>query len=149
MPDEPLFNFHSEHDTFTLKDEQLISNWLQSIVTKEQKEVSQINYVFVSDEALLKLNKEYLDHHDFTDILSFQLEENPIEGDIFISIDRVRENAESYKVSFDNELLRVIAHGLLHFIGYKDKTDQEKMEMRKKEEECLLMISTSLNHRDS
>jgi len=143
LPDDALFNFHSEHETFTVKEESTISNWLQQIASKEQKEVSQINYVFVSDEALLQLNKSYLDHHDFTDILSFQLEENPIEGDIYISVDRVKENAKTYQVSFENELLRVIAHGLLHFMGYKDKSAEEKEEMRKKEEECLLMYGGS------
>jgi len=137
--DSPI-TFHSELESFQLTNEQQITNWLHSILKKENKEISQVNYVFVSDEELLELNKEYLDHHDYTDILSFQLEEHPIEGDIFISIDRVKENAVTYGVSTEHELLRVIAHGMLHFIGYKDKSEEEAKQMREKEEEALGLV---------
>ncbi len=141
MPADTSITFHSELESYSFTNEKEITLWLYTILEKEHKEISQVNYVFVSDEALLELNKEYLDHHDFTDILSFQLEENPIEGDIFISIDRVKENAVTYGVSTENELLRVIAHGMLHFIGYKDKTEEEADLMRLKEEECLTLVA--------
>lgn len=141
MPADTSITFHSELESYSFTNEKEITHWLYTILEKEHKEISQVNYVFVSDEALLELNKEYLDHHDFTDILSFQLEENPIEGDIFISIDRVKENAVTYGVSTENELLRVIAHGMLHFIGYKDKTEEEADLMRLKEEECLTLVA--------
>jgi rRNA maturation RNase YbeY len=141
LPADTSITFHSELESYSFTNEKEITLWLYTILEKEHKEISQVNYVFVSDEALLELNKEYLDHHDFTDILSFQLEENPIEGDIFISIDRVKENAVTYGVSTENELLRVIAHGMLHFIGYKDKTEEEADLMRLKEEECLTLVA--------
>jgi rRNA maturation RNase YbeY len=141
LPADTSITFHSELESYSFTNEKEITHWLYTILEKEHKEISQVNYVFVSDEALLELNKEYLDHHDFTDILSFQLEENPIEGDIFISIDRVKENAVTYGVSTENELLRVIAHGMLHFIGYKDKTEEEADLMRLKEEECLTLVA--------
>jgi len=106
----------------------------------EGSQVGNVNYIFVSDDTLLELNKTHLNHDYLTDILSFQLEDDPAEGDIFISIDRVKENAESYTVTFDNELCRVIAHGMLHFLGYKDKTEEEQKVMRKKEDLYLGMI---------
>lgn len=137
MSADSSITFHSEVETFTFTNETEITYWLHAILEKEQKEIAQVNYVFVSDDALLELNKEYLDHHDLTDILSFQMEENPIEGDIFISIDRVKENARTYDVTAENELMRVIAHGMLHFMGYKDKSEKEAALMRQKEEECL------------
>ncbi len=145
MSTDSSINFHSELDSFAFTNEKEVANWLQAILEKEQKEIAQVNYVFVSDEALLELNKEYLNHHDYTDILSFQLEENPIEGDIFISIDRVKENAQTYGVSTENELMRVIAHGMLHFMGYKDKSEEEAVLMRQKEEECLELVTSFIN----
>ena len=145
MSTDSSINFHSELDSFAFTNEKEVANWLQAILEKEQKEIAQVNYVFVSDEALLELNKEYLNHHDYTDILSFQLEENPIEGDIFISIDRVKENAQTYGVSTENELMRVIAHGMLHFMGYKDKSAEEAVLMRQKEEECLELVTSFIN----
>lgn len=145
MSADPSISFHSELDSFAFTNEKEVANWLQAILEKEQKEIAQVNYVFVSDEALLELNKEYLNHHDYTDILSFQLEEHPIEGDIFISIDRVKENAQTYGVSTENELMRVIAHGMLHFMGYKDKSEEEAVLMRQKEEECLELVTSFIN----
>ncbi len=145
MSTDSSINFHSELDSFAFTNEKEVANWLQAILEKEQKEIAQVNYVFVSDEALLELNKEYLNHHDYTDILSFQLEEHPIEGDIFISIDRVKENAQTYGVSTENELMRVIAHGMLHFMGYKDKSEEEAVLMRQKEEECLELVTSFIN----
>jgi len=98
-----------------------------------------INYVFCSDDHLLQINKEYLDHDTYTDIVTFDNSENAkeIEADIFISIDRIRENAIKLSRPEDEELHRVIIHGLLHIMGYSDKTDQNKQAMREKEDACL------------
>lgn len=125
--------FYSEDIDFTIQSEEKIKLWLQSIVKQEEKELDYVNYIFLSDEALLIKNKEFLNHDYYTDIISFQMEQHPIAGDIFISIDRVRENAKSYGIEFETELLRVISHGMLHFIGYGDKTEDQIKTMRAKE----------------
>jgi len=126
--------FYSEGIDFTIQAENKVRQWLLSIAQTEQKELDYINYVFLSDEGLLIKNKEFLNHDYYTDIISFQMEQNPIAGDIFISIDRVKENADTFGVDFLSELLRVISHGLLHFIGYGDKSAEEVKVMRSKED---------------
>lgn len=126
--------FYSEGIDFTIHAEDNIRQWLLTIAKTEQKELDYINYVFLSDEGLLLKNKEFLNHDYYTDIISFQMEQDPIAGDIFISIDRVKENAETYGVDFMSELLRVISHGLLHFIGYGDKSEEDIKVMRSKED---------------
>ena len=112
---------------------------LETVLAKEEQHAKTINYIFCSDDYLLKINKEYLNHDTLTDIITFDNseEEGKIEADIFISIDRIKENALSLKKDFDQELHRVIIHGLLHLLGYNDKTDDDKAEMRKKEDACL------------
>ena len=135
--------FYSEGIDFNLQTEDDIRQWLLAIAKAEGKELNYINYIFLSDEALLVKNKEFLNHDYYTDIISFQMETNPIAGDIFISIDRVRENAEAYKNPFTTELLRVISHGMLHFIGYGDKTDAEVKVMRSKEDYYLNQFNGS------
>jgi len=107
---------------------------------KEQIEfqLPPISYIFCSDEYLLDINKTYLDHDYYTDIITFPYKQGKeIESDIFISIDRIKENAQSYGVTFDDELLRVIAHGVLHMVGYGDKTDEQQIEMTKMENQAL------------
>lgn len=130
----PLFEFHIELKDFELEQTEKINQWLSQISLKENKEVKKVNYIFCSDDYLLELNKQYLNHDYFTDILSFPLKTDPIEGDIFISIDRVKENAQNYGFPFQQEFLRVMAHGLLHFMGYDDHEEQDIKIMREKEE---------------
>jgi len=96
-----------------------------------------LEYVLCSDEYILKVNKEHLDHDYYTDIITFPLQESPLEATIFISVDRVKENAELYNCSEQDELHRVMVHGLLHLLGYNDKTTDEKKQMRLEEDNCL------------
>lgn len=114
-------------------------SWIKSIIKKEHAELDSVNYIFCSDRFLLALNQEYLGHNTYTDIITFNTSSNAgkISGDIYISIDRVRENAKKYKAIENDELDRVMIHGILHLLGYKDKNPQEKAKMRKKEEACL------------
>ena len=126
------FNFE-EVDEFSFQ-RRNIKNWIKSAAVNENKKVGEIQYIFCSDVYLLKINKKFLDHDYYTDIVTFDYDEkNIISGDIYISIDRVKENAKIFEVDFNNELLRVIIHGILHLIGYNDKSDIEKNIMRNKE----------------
>jgi rRNA maturation RNase YbeY len=113
---------------------------LNLISKKKNQRISQLNYVLVDDEALLEINMKHLQHDTYTDIITFDLRDDlsgPVEGEIYISIDRVKENAEVAGVDFENEFIRVISHGLLHLLGYKDKTAAQAKEMRQEEEACL------------
>lgn len=115
-----------------------IDEILKEVISLERKHLGHINYILCSDQYLLKINQEYLKHDYFTDVISFNYSEDEvISGDIFISIDRVKDNAQQFNVSFDNEFSRVLLHGVLHFIGYDDKSDEEEQIMRKKENEYL------------
>jgi probable rRNA maturation factor len=131
--------FFSEGLSFSLNKEDDTKAWLEFILQKEGYEVENLNYIFSSDNHLLTLNNEYLDHDTLTDIITFEHSEKGenLEADIFISVERVRENATSLKKEFTDELHRVIIHGLLHLFGLQDKTEVEKQEMRKKEDACL------------
>ena len=116
---------------------------LQPLIIKafndENKEGGELNFIFCSDDYLLKINKEYLDHDYYTDIITFDYaEQNIISGDVFISKDRVLDNAEKFNVSFENEINRVMIHGVLHLLGYKDKTENERKQMRLKEEQYMI-----------
>ena len=134
-------NFFSEDIDFTLAQPAVTSNWLNSIAQQEDAIIDSLNYIFCSDDYLHNINLEYLDHDTYTDIITFdQSEDDTLCGDIFISIDRVRDNATSMNTQFSEELHRVIAHGLLHLIGYKDKTTEEAALMREKEEACLTLL---------
>lgn len=135
-----MISFNYETD-FLLENESKYERWIQKIIIAENKQEGEINYVFCDDEYLLDINQKYLNHDYYTDIISFDYSvANELHGDIFISIDRVRENANEFKVSFHNELLRVMAHGVLHYCGYKDKTDDESILMRTKENESILLF---------
>lgn len=117
-----------------------IRRLLQTTSKKKGKSISLLNFVLVNDEALLDINMAHLQHDTYTDIITFDLRENPIdpiEGEIYISIERVAENAITAGVDFENEFIRVVSHGLLHLLGYKDKTDAQAKEMRQEEEACL------------
>jgi len=131
-------NFFSENCSFRLKEKKMITAWLTKIIQKSSNKTGNITYIFCDDAYLADLNKKYLNHKTLTDIITFDyVEGNMINGDIFISIERVQENAIKYKTSFKNELLRVICHGVLHLIGFTDKNNSEKLVMRTKEQECL------------
>lgn len=120
----------------TLRERTRLKGFIEKIFQREKSQLAGLNYIFCSDKTLLKINQDYLGHDYFTDIVTFDLSENPkqIQGEIYISIDRVRENARKLGVSFRSELHRVIFHGALHLCGYGDKTKKEKEEMRGKED---------------
>jgi rRNA maturation RNase YbeY len=124
---------------FALRDRTLLRTWLLGTCKREGKKASMLSYNFCSDEFLLEINKKHLNHDYYTDIITFGLSENEkeIEGDIYISVDRVKENAKELGISFKEELHRVLVHGLLHLCGFDDKTKTQSTMMRKKEDECL------------
>lgn len=129
-----MVNYNYEAD-FNLVDEDKLTSWILDAIEKEGYKIGVINYIFCTDEYLHKLNVEFLNHDTLTDIISFDYTVGKIiQGDIYISIDRVRDNAIDYGVDFKDELLRVMIHGVLHFCGYKDKTPDESKVMRAKEE---------------
>lgn len=132
-----MIAFNNEID-FKLKNSIDIANWISQTIENEQFKLEEVNFIFCSDEQLLQKNIEFLNHDTLTDIISFDYTVGKIiSGDIFISIDRVLENATSFSVSFDDELHRVMIHGILHYCGYNDKTDGEKKLMRSKEDYYL------------
>jgi len=132
---------------FKLSHKRPVKSWLNEIANNENKKLGTVNYVFFNDEQLLTLNQQYLNHGTFTDIITFDYSENNLlHGDICISIERVKENALKFKVSFVEELKRVMAHGILHLCGYKDKNNNEKKLMKQKEEEALLLYQKSYNY---
>ena len=135
-----MISFNYELD-FTLENEQAFQDWLSEVITSENKTEGEINFIFCDDEYLLEINQQYLDHDTLTDIISFDYSiGNDLHGDIFISIERVRENALDFNVSFTEELKRVMVHGVLHYCGYKDKTENDEKLMRQKEEEKMTMF---------
>lgn len=116
-------------------------SWLDKVATIESKQLGEISIILTSDDYLLTINQKYLQHDYYTDIITFDYsEETVINGDLFISIDRVKENALANTVSFENELNRVIVHGYLHLCGYKDKSESEEKMMRKKENQMLMLL---------
>lgn len=135
-----MISFNYESD-FKLDLEPVYEKWIQQIIISENKTEGELNFIFCDDEYLLDINQRYLDHDYYTDIISFDYSlANELHGDIFISIDRVMENATTFNVSFQNELLRVMAHGILHYCGYKDKLEADSQEMRLKENEKIAMF---------
>ncbi|SDS37826.1 rRNA maturation RNase YbeY [Gramella sp. MAR_2010_147] len=130
-------NFFSENG-FVLENEQDYRKWIEAVIISENKFTGDISFIFCDDEYLHKINLEYLSHDTYTDIISFDNTlGNTIQGDIFISTERVRENAKNFNVEFTEELKRVLIHGILHFCGFKDKTERESELMRRKEEEKI------------
>ena len=132
-------HFFTENISFTLNEEAKTVAWIEQVLSVEGYKAQNINYIFCDDNHLFALNQQYLKHDTFTDIITFDHSEqaDSLEADIYISIDRVRENADTLKKNFADELHRVIIHGLLHLMGLQDKTESEKQEMRKKEDACL------------
>lgn len=132
------FNFDN---SFNLKDRLKIKRWIKQVVENAGFRLGSVSYIFCSDEKILEVNKQYLNHDFYTDIITFDyVEKDIINGDIFISTDRVRENAQEFNVAFEEELHRVIIHGILHLLGQQDHSPKEKKQMRKKENEALLLF---------
>lgn len=140
-----MIHFHTEDIKFAFKNKTEIKQWITSVAKGKKRKVGDLSFVFCSDGFLLRLNKEYLNHDTLTDIITFDYSKDdnqlPISGDIYISIDRIRENAVKFNKSFENELHRVIIHGTLHLLGYADKTKAAKLEMTKKEDIALKLLS--------
>jgi probable rRNA maturation factor len=135
-----MISFNYETD-FELQDEAKYQEWLSSVIASEGKKEGEVNYIFCDDEYLLQINIQYLDHDTLTDIISFDYTiGNEISGDIFISVERVGENAVDFNVPFEEELRRVMAHGVLHYCGYKDKSEADEQLMRDKEDEKITMF---------
>ncbi|TZF82102.1 rRNA maturation RNase YbeY [Pedobacter sp. BS3] len=136
---QPAIHFFSEDIDFTLRKKLQVRQWIRKTILSEGKRLGELNFIFCSDGYLLEINKQYLDHDTYTDIVTFDNSAEPgkITGDIFISIDRIRENAQNFKVSETDELHRVIIHGVLHLLGYKDKSKPDKLLMTQKEDEYL------------
>lgn len=136
-------NFFQEEVSFNLKHKRLLRAWLSSIIHSNGHSFDSLNFIYCSDNYLLKINKEYLDHDYYTDIITFdntEDAESPIDADIFISIDRVKENARQLKLPYEQELHRVMVHGVLHLLGHQDKTEEQKQDMRKSEEASLSLL---------
>lgn len=135
-----MISFNYETD-FELDNEAQYEDWISRIIESEGFDEGEINYIFCDDEYLHKINVEYLDHDTLTDIISFDYTVgNVLQGDIFISIERVQDNANDFSVSFEEELKRVLSHGVLHYCGYKDKSEEDEALMRAKEEEKMQMF---------
>jgi probable rRNA maturation factor len=139
----PTLNFFSEEISFNLTHPRKTRNWVKSAIEKEGKDLNQINFIFCSDEYLRSINVQFLKHKTYTDIITFDNSDgfDQLQGDVFISIDRITENASKFKTTFDEELHRVIIHGVLHLMGYTDKDPSSKNLMRKKEDAYLSLRS--------
>lgn len=134
--------FNSLND-FTLRQKLLYKRWLSRLAASEGYKIGDINYIFCDDEYLLGINQQYLQHDTYTDIITFDYVEGKVlSGDIYISTERVRENARIYHVDFENELKRVLSHGVLHLCGYKDKTETDAAQMREKENFAISLFSS-------
>ena len=130
-----MIDFNFEDVEFKLPDNSLLRNWIEYTIRNENKELGNISYIFCSDEYLWNMNKQYLNHDYYTDIITFDyVKDDIISGDLFISYDRILDNAEKFKVLRETELLRVMIHGVLHLIGYDDVTDELEREIHKKED---------------
>lgn len=132
-------NYFNEGTRFKLKHPRKTASWIMQVILAEGFSATSLNFIFCSDEALLKRNLQYLKHSTYTDIITFDNAEieREVAGDVFISVDRVKENALKFNASFDHELHRVMIHGVLHLLGYRDKTAKQKTAIRKKEDACL------------
>lgn len=139
----PVINFFQEDVNFKLTGKLLLKKWIKETIAAEGFKLDELNYIFCSDEYLLGINQQYLNHDTYTDIITFDNSETEgvITGDIFISIERIRENADQFKVPLMRELQRVVIHGALHLLGYKDKKPAEKKLMTEKEDFYLMKVS--------
>jgi len=135
--------FFCEDISFNLPRPRKTTSWIKQVIKEEGFKIKSLSFIFCSDDYLHQINLQYLNHDTYTDIVTFDISEGvgKVEGDIFISIERVKENANNLKKSFQEEVHRVMVHGVLHLLGYKDKTKNEKLEMRSKEDLCLSLPS--------
>ncbi|HKZ37390.1 MAG TPA: rRNA maturation RNase YbeY [Chryseolinea sp.] len=139
----PSIRFFYEDVKFRLPKSSRTRSWIKAAILSEKRKLGELNYIFCSDEDLAVINRQYLNHNTFTDIITFDGNEGDgyVQGDIYISVDRVRENALMYKTEFSKELHRVIIHGVLHLIGYSDKSKSAKVAMRYKEDAYLSLLN--------
>jgi probable rRNA maturation factor len=140
-------HFFSEQTVFTIKNKSQLRRWITDVIRHHKKKITNLNYIFTSDAYLSEINQKYLRHNSYTDIVTFDQSTNTnyLEADIFISIDRVRANAQQLAATFEDELHRVMVHGILHLVGYKDKTASDKQQMRKRENHFLALRRNSIN----
>ena len=132
------FNYETR---FSLSDESELARWIEQVIASEKCTLGEVNYIFCDDDYLHKLNVEFLNHYTLTDIISFDYSlGKTIQGDIYISIERVKDNARDFEVPFTDELHRVMVHGILHYCGYKDKSESESKQMREKENHYLKLL---------
>ena len=137
-----MINFFTEDVDFDLKGKLKNKKWIKTIVEQEGQKTGDINIIFCSDEYLLEVNKQYLNHDYYTDIITFNYKTEKVNGDLFISIDRVAENAEKQNVPRGTEMQRVIIHGVLHLLGYNDKSPKEEKEIREKEDKAIEIFNS-------
>lgn len=136
-------SFSTENVKFDLKDKMRVKKWITEVIKAQGKRVGEIGYLFCDDDYLIEVNMSYLNHDTYTDIITFDyVEGDYISGDILISVERVEENSKTFNTTFDQELHRVIIHGILHLLGQGDKTEVEAMEMRNKENRALFLWNT-------
>ncbi len=134
--------FFNEDTTFLLKHKSVLRTWIKRVIVQEKLQLESLNYIFCSDQYLWKMNKEYLEHDTYTDIITFDNSsgEKMVEADVFISVDRVKENAQIQNITFLQELYRVMVHGILHLMGFNDKTPNQKRVMSEKEDACISLL---------
>ena len=133
-------HFHQEEVDFILSDPELEKSWILDIIDRESKDCGELNFIFCSDEYLLKINQDYLDHDYYTDIITFNYnQDDQVSADIYISVERVEENAKDRAISAELELKRVMIHGVLHLLGYDDKDPESQAKMRAQEDFCLTL----------
>lgn len=133
--------FHAEDIDFDLAEATIIQTWLKEVIKNEHWRLAEVTYIFCTDHFLHKMNVEHLNHDTYTDVITFQYNEELVEGDIFISVERTRENAVTFGVTAEQELHRVMVHGLLHLMGYKDKTPDDQTMMTAKENQYLAVLA--------
>ncbi|WP_448105054.1 rRNA maturation RNase YbeY [Pedobacter panaciterrae] len=140
---KPSINFFTEDTNYTIKKKTVIKDWLKSAIAAEGYLLKELNFILCSDEYLLRINQDYLNHDTYTDVITFDNSEElkTIVGDIFISIERIKENAATFKHTVEQELCRVMIHGALHLLGYKDKTKAAKTLMTAREDHYLVLLS--------
>lgn len=143
MEEEILFFKEGKVEYPSFFSDSEIFNWLKTIAKHYKKDLGTLNFVFCDDEYILSVNRQYLKHDYYTDVITFDYcEGNKLSGDIFISLDTVKSNSVEYNVSYENEFHRVLCHSILHLIGFKDKTDSDSILMRKNENICLVLLKT-------
>lgn len=134
---EPGYSFDSSHPKFTITDTAYLENWLDELLARYDRNRGNIMYRFMTDDELLEINKDFLSHNYYTDIITFPYEDDPLDAELCISIDRIAEHSREMNQAFESELLRVMAHGLLHLCGFGDEDEESKNQMRKLEDLCL------------